>query len=76
MSFTGFCFPLGAIPDREGCRAPAIVGKGRMARDDGNDEFRFGTILCGTDELHEDEEGEPARGEETLGRDMVIYEAV
>lgn len=62
MSFTGFCFPLGAFPDREGCRAPAIVGKGRMARDDGNDEFRFGTVLGG-DELHED--SEPARGEET-----------
>ncbi|KAK0233370.1 hypothetical protein IW262DRAFT_1290418 [Armillaria fumosa] len=64
MIFMGFLL-LAFEPN--GWKAAATEGNGRRAREDGKDGFRRGTILFACPEVH----GEPASGDEIVGRDMV-----
>lgn len=49
-----------------GRKAADTVGNGRNACEDGNDEFRLGSILLAAPPC-----ADSAKGEETEGRDMV-----
>lgn len=64
MSFTGF--DLEVVLDV--VVAEAIVGNGRIGREDGNEEVRCGKIRFCCSPL----DGEAASGEDTVGRDIAI----
>lgn len=66
MIFTAFLLLV-----EEGWIDCAMDGNGRSPRDEGKDEFRRGTMRCVVVWVCAEEEL-PARGEETMGRDMVV----
>lgn len=64
MSFTG-----GLFVEEVGCIVLEMEGKGRSAREDGNEVFRLGTIRCAA---VRPVWVESASGEETKGLEIVI----